>query len=242
VPIVLPAAEEPAHGVLSLVHHLADLIRGLSRDVLRLTGDLAGRVLRLICRPAQRAFVPLLVAVLFLVLLLIAGQTANSILYSLRDLACLVGDLSGGFLGLIRHLAGLIGYLASRALGLLGGLPRDLLRLLGCHVGRVLPRGCVRVLPGLLGRLLQRVLHTRVLGGLAYGLLEPRVGFGHLLGLGLRIAGELLHVVLELAAVALHLAEDAPHRLPEELAGLLKALVLLRLLLTAPLLVLYLAH
>ena len=66
------------------------------------------------------------------------------------------------------------------------------------------------------------VLHARVLGSLVYGALELGVGVGHLLDLGLRILRELLHELCELGVVALHLAHDPAHRLPEEVLGLLQ--------------------
>src|SRR5215217_2703702 len=163
----------------------------------------------------------------------------------IRDLADLIGCLSGsvlhligkptnGVLGLIRHLSGLISNLTDGILSLV----RNLLRLLGRHVGRALARGLIGVLPGLLRRLQHRILHTRVLGSLGYGARELVVGVGHLLDLGLRILRELLHVVVQLDVVAFHLTQDPAHRLPEEVPGLLQDLLILRLLLN----VLLLAH
>ena len=156
----------------------------------------------------------------------------------IRDLADLIGCLSGGVLyligkptngvlSLIRHLSGLIGCLADGILGLF----RNLLRLLGGHIGLALARGLIGVLPGLLRRLQHRILHTRVLGSLGYGARELVVGVGHLLDLGLRIVRELLHVALQLGVVTLHLAQDPTHRLPEKVPGLLQGLLILRLLL-----------
>src|SRR5215217_3789406 len=184
-------------------------------------GHLAGHVLRLV----------------YGILGLVRCVT-HGVLGLIRDLADLIGCLSGGVLcligkptngvlSLIRHLSGLISGLTDGILSLF----RNLLRLLGGHVGRALARGLIGVLPGLLGRLQHRILHTRVLGSLGYGARELVVGVGHLLDLGLRIVRELLHEVLQLGVVTLHLAQDPTHRLPEKVPGVLQCLLILRLLL-----------
>jgi hypothetical protein len=77
------SAGEAAHGVLGLAHHLTGLIRGLSRNVLRLIGH-----------PALGIFIPLLSA----------GETANGVLHLTHRLPGLVGYLIRGVLGLARHL------------------------------------------------------------------------------------------------------------------------------------------
>jgi len=115
----MPAAQEPAYGVLRLAHDLPDLTRGLSSDVLRLVRDLSGRVLRLFRYPAYRASFALLVAVLFLAILLAAGNTANGVLYSLRDPTCLIRDLPRSVLDLLGSLTGCVLRLVHHLLWLL---------------------------------------------------------------------------------------------------------------------------
>jgi hypothetical protein len=110
-------------------------------------------------------------------------------------------------------------------LGLIGRLSGGVLSLLGGSL-----RGLLDLLLGLLSGLLGLVLYSGILGRLIYGALKLGVGVGHLLDLGLRILGKLLHEAFELGAVALHPALYPAHRSREEVLGLLQGLIL-RLLL-----------
>jgi hypothetical protein len=194
-----------------------------SRGLLRLLGSLSGGVLHalrdlpdLIGDSAQRTSASLAA------LLLAAGEPANGVLDSLHGLTGLIGGLSGHLLSLLGHLSGLIGDLPGRLLG----LPR---RLSG-HVLRSLCGslcGLLDLLLGLLGSLLHRVLDAHVLGRLIHRALKFHVGVDHLLDLGLRVAiGNLLRELLQLGAVILDLALEAAYRLPVEVLGVLRGLLL----------------
>jgi hypothetical protein len=209
------------HGVALLVgERLSHRLEALRQAV----GQFADGVLRLICGVTHGT-------------LGLIRHLTGLVRRLTSDALRLIGKPTDGVLGLPSHLTGLVGHLARGVLHLprclAGGvlrLARYLLRLVRRPIGRTLPGRLVGVLPSLLGRLLQRVLHARVLRGLIYGALELGVGVGHLLNLGLRFWRKLLHEALELRAVALHLALNPAHRLPEELLGLLQVLLLLRLL------------
>ena len=155
-------------------------------------------------------------------------HVTHGVLRLIRDLACLVGRLPGDILRLVGDLSDLVGRLPCGILRLVGDPTDRFLNLVG---GSAHARGLVGGLLRLLGRLLRRVLHSSVLGRLVYGALELGVGVGHLLDLGLRLLGKLLHHACELGAVALQLALYPAHRLPEEVLGLLQILIFLRLLL-----------
>jgi hypothetical protein len=135
---------------------------------------------------------------------------------------CLLGRLSGRLLSLLGHLSGLIGDLSGRLLGLPRRLSGHVLRLLGGSLC-----GLLDLLLGLLGSLLHRILDAHVLGRLIHRALEFHVGVDHLLDLGLRVAiGNLLGELLQLGAVILDLALKAAYRLPVEVLGVLRGLLL----------------
>jgi hypothetical protein len=123
-------------------------------------------------------------------------------------------------------LAGLVGDLSGCLLGLPGRLARGVLRLLSRT-----PKGLLGLLgrssrSGALRRLVHHVFEPLVLGRLLEGVLDLRVGVGHLLELGLRVRGGLLGQALQLGAVVLQLALDPAERVPEELLGALHGLLL----------------
>jgi hypothetical protein len=155
-----------------------------------------------------------------------AGEPTNGVL-------CLLGGSSGGLLGLTRHLSDLIGRLSGGLLGLTRRLSGRLLGLSGYLSGgvlRLLGRslcGLLDLLLGLLGGLVHRVLDAQVLGRLIHRALDLHVGVDHLLDLGLRVAlGDLLRELLQLGAVVLDLALDPTYRLPVEVLGVLRCLLL----------------
>jgi hypothetical protein len=93
-------------------------------------------------------------------------------------------------------------------------------------LGRPL-RGLHDLLRSVLGGLIHLVLDAHVLGRLINRALELDVGVDHLLDLGLRVAlGDLLRILLQLRAVVLHLALDPAYRLPVEVLGVLRGLLL----------------
>jgi hypothetical protein len=220
----------PSGGLLGLPRNLAGLVGGLTGYFLGLAGNLT----YLIGDSAQGTSAALLTA---------AGEPAGEPAYGLlglaRDLAGLIGGLtgyflglacclssgvlsllggpSGGLLGLARDLAGLVGGLPGYFLGLAHCLPGGILRLLGGPSG-----GLLDLLLGLLGGRLHLVLHSGILGRLIHRALELYVRIDHLLDLGLRILGELLGKLLQLLAVVLDLALEAAHRLSVEVLGVLR--------------------
>jgi len=208
------AAGQAAHGVLRLLGRPSGCLLGLARRLSCLVGRLSGGVLRLL------------------------GGLTCGVLDPLRGLTGLVNGLTGGFLSLPGSLSGCV-------LCLLGGSARCLLRSLGSLSSLVgdLPRSLFLPLSvaflgllfplllggalGLLGRLVHRVFHSRVLGRLIERALDLRVGVDHLLDLCLCVAlRDLLGQLLELVAVALDLALDVAHRVPVEILGRLQVLVL----------------
>jgi hypothetical protein len=217
-------------GVLSLLRGSSGCLLGLARHLSGLIGDLSSGVLDLarhlpdlIRDSAQRTSAALLAAC----------EPAHGLLGLARHLPGLIGDLtcgvldllgcpSGCLLGLARHLSGLIGRLPNRLLGLARCLSSGILSLLGRSLQVLL-----YLLLGLLGGLIHLVFDAHVLGRLINRALEFDVGVDHLLDLGLRVAlGERLRKLLQLGAVVLDLALEAAYRLPVEVLGVLRGLLL----------------
>jgi hypothetical protein len=198
--------------LLCLARRLSGLIGYLSRCLLGLARHLAD----LIGESAQGTSAALLAA----------GEPAYGVLDALNSLSGLIGGLSRCLLGLARHLSGLIGDLSRCLLGLARHLAGCVLRLLGRSL-----RGLLDLLLGLLGGLIHLILDAHVLGRLINRALEFDVGVDHLLDLGLRVAvGDLLRILLQLGAVILDLAPEAANRLPVEVLGVLRGLLLQLLL------------
>jgi hypothetical protein len=210
---VLSLLGRSSRGILGLARHLAGLIRDLPRGLLGLARHLSD----LIRESAQGTSAAPLLA---------AGEPTYGVLDALDGLPGLSGDLAGGILGLARHLSDLIGGLSRGLLGLARHLSGGVLGLLGRSL-----RGLHDLLLGLLGGLIHLVLDAHVLGRLIDRALEFDVGVDHLLDLGLRVAvGDLLRILLQLGAVVLHLAPEAAYRLPVEVLGVLRSLLLQLLL------------
>jgi hypothetical protein len=210
------------HGLLSLLGCLPGDALGLARHLSGLIRDLTGGVLGLarylpdlIGDPAHKTSDAAL-------LLAAAGEPAYGVLDALDGLSGLIRDLTGGVLGLARYLSDLIGGLSRCLLGLSDCLPGGILHLLGRSL-----RGLHDLLLGILGGLIHLVLDAHVLGRLINRALELHVGVDHLLDLGLSVAlGDLLSILLQLGAVILHLALDPAYRLPVEVLGVLRGLLL----------------
>jgi hypothetical protein len=190
-----------------LARHLSGLIRDLTGGILGLARYLPD----LIGDPAHKTSDAAL-------LLAAAGEPAYGVLDALGGLSGLSGDLTHGVLSLARYLSDLIGGL----LGLSDCLTCCVLGLLGRSL-----RGLHDLLLGILGGLIHLVLDAHVLGRLINRALELHVGVDHLLDLGLSVAlGDLLSILLQLGAVILHLALDPAYRLPVEVLGVLRGLLL----------------
>ena len=224
---VLRLLSRSSGGFLRLSGYLSGLIGRLPRGFLGLSRCLSGRVLHalrglpdLIRDSSKRTAAALAFALLAAgettgessySVLHLPGRLTRSVLYALRGLSGLVGDLSC-----------LIGRLSCYLLGLPRRLSCGVLRLLGRSLCDLL-----HLLQGLLGGLVHRVLDARILGRLIHRTFELHVGVNHLLDLGLLVAlGELLSVLLQLLAVVLGLALDPAQRLPVEVLGVLHGLLL----------------
>jgi hypothetical protein len=210
-------------GVLRLTRYLSSLISDLTGGVLSLLSRLSGGVLNtlrhlpdLVGYSAQRT------STAAALLLAAASEPAYGVLHTLDGLSGLIGYLTGGVLSLARYLSGLIGCLSHCLLGLSGCLSGSVLHLLRRSL-----RSLHDLLLGILGGLIHRVLDVHVLGRLIDRALELHVGVDHLLNLGLRVAlGDLLRILLQLGAVILDLALDPAYRLPVEVLGVLRGLLL----------------
>ena len=176
----------PRGGLLTLLCRLTGgVLRLLGRSLRDLLG-LSGYLSDLIGDPAQRSATLLTPAseatngVLYLL-----GRSSGDVLGLTRNLACLLGRLTG-------YLSGLIGRLSSGFLCLSGYLTGGVLRLLGHPL-----RDLLHLLLGLLDGLAHRVFHSHILGRLIHRTLDLRVGVDHLLDLSLSAAlGKLLRELL----------------------------------------------
>ena len=203
-------------GALGLACHLSGLIRDLTCGVLGLARHLPDLIGDSAHKTSDAA---LLLAAL---LLAAAGEPAYGVLDALDGLSGLTRDLTGGVLSLARYLSDLIGGLSCCLLSLSDCLSGGVLHLLGRSL-----RGLHDLLLCILGGLIHLVLDAHVLGRLINRALEFHVGVDHLLDLGLRVTlGDLLRILLQLGAVILHLALNPAYRLPVEVLGVLRGLLL----------------